>query len=156
MKKLFFLLPLFFICSILNGPDDIDFSKMEVHFKKSGGWIDTSELDIYNTGLVEARNINHSGGEITNGKSMMLNDSEKKKVSDLFRSFPDYKRHYEPDPWYTDGNYYAVIFIHKNKPDTVSVYGLNDTDFPGSLEDIIKEMEKLWNKTLGYVPFSPE
>jgi len=145
------LINLLFYCSASNGTGPaIEFSDIEVHYIKSGGWIITSKLDIYGDGLVKAQLIGHASAEPTETDSVILKEDDQQKMENMFSSFSNYDRHYEPDPWYTDGEYHLIIFTHGNKTDTVSVYGIWDTDIPTSLKEIIDKMERTWSSVLGY------
>lgn len=123
---------------------DLEFSKMEIHYVKSGGWINTSKLDIYGNGRVDAYEIEHSSRDTLNSSYIILDEVEKNKLESLFESFSAYESHYEPEVFVTDQDFYTTILAYEDKIDTVTVYMPEQTDMPDGLEEIIHEMKSLW------------
>jgi hypothetical protein len=135
---------LLFACDSSTGPPlNPELAKMEIHYSKGGGWIDTSELHIRDR-LVEAHHIRHASSDTIASNSMVLDRSDQRKIATLFLSFSDYESDYEPEPWYIDGNWYTIILVYEGVADTVSVYGPEDANIPKGLNSIIQEMESLW------------
>ncbi len=145
-----YLLSLFFIdCSNSTGPNsDLEFSKMEIHYTKVGGWINTSKLDVYGNSLVSAYLISQAALDIMDSSSTLLNEEEQNKMANLFMSFYTYDSKYEPKQWYTDGNLHIIIFVYEEKADTVTVYEPHNSNIPNGLNEIIQEMESLWKGIL--------
>jgi hypothetical protein len=141
-----YILSLFlFDCNNSTGPNsDLEFSKMEIQYKKSGGWINTSKLYIYGNGLVNAYHIAHASLDTIDSTSALLSQNDQRKIVYLFVAFANYDSNYEPNPWYTDGNYHVTIFVYEGKADTVTVYEPNNANIPEGLNKIIQEMESLW------------
>lgn len=149
MKKssliIFCIVILFISCSSPTKEEpDSEFAKMEIHYTKLGGWINTSKLDIYGSGLVNAYHIRHAGTEVLDNAKTFLSNEDQKRISFLFRSFSSYDRHYEPDQYVTDQNYHITILDYEGVSDTVSVYMPQEANIPEGLGQIIEEMGFLW------------
>jgi hypothetical protein len=123
---------------------DLEFSKMEIHYVKSGGWINTSKLDIYGDGRVNAYEIEHASNDTLNSSYIFIDEEEKDKLENLFGPFSDYDSYYEPEVFVTDQEYCSTIFVYEDKVDTVTVYMPEQSDIPDGLEEIIHEMKSLW------------
>jgi len=123
---------------------DLEFSKMEIHYVKSGGWINTLKLNISGDGRVSAYEIEHASYDTLNSSYIFIDEEEKNKIESLFESFSDYNSHYEPEIFVTDQEYYTTIFVYEDKVDTVTVYMPEQSDLPDGLEEIIHEMKSLW------------
>ena len=144
-----FIILAFLACSTSTGPDvALIFSEMEIHYTKSGGWINTSKLDIMSDGTVNAFEMAHASGETINTSSKFLKDSKKEKLSILFSSFSEYESHYAPEPLHTDGNHHNIILLYEGKADTVTVYEPQNAIMPDRLYKIIQELENIWMNTL--------
>ena len=128
--------------------EDLNFQKLEIHYSKMGGWIQPTKLDIYGNGLVKANLLNHSNHAATDSASKILTKKEQDEIVNLFRSFSEYKRHYEPENWVTDQNTHSIVFINDGIPDTVSVYMPEKADIPLNLMKTILGMESLWASML--------
>lgn len=141
----FCIVILFISCiSPIKEEPDLEFAKMEIHYTKLGGWINTSKLDIYGSGLVNAYHISHASTEVLDSAKTFLSDEDQKRISSLFRSFSSYDRHYEPDQYVTDQNYHTTILDYEGVSDTVSVYMPHKANIPEGLKQIIEEMDSLW------------
>ncbi len=127
---------------------DLEATDQEIHYIKSGGWINTAKLDIRSNGRVQACHIAHASAEIIDSASTVLTYAEKEKIVGLFRSFSNYARHYDPEHWYTDGEYYLIVRNTDEAADTVSVYEPENCNLPSGLENIIEELEHLWHRLL--------
>jgi hypothetical protein len=152
-RMILFLALLAFIIISCSDPtsinEDLEFSEMEIHYTKYGGWIHTSKLDIFSDGLVLALELKNGSPFDTLGKSSKyLDEKSKEKLSDLFRSFSSYDAYYAPGLGCTDGNEHIIVFIYKGNPDTVNVYEPQNANIPKSLELIIQEMENIWLELL--------
>ena len=129
-----------------DNPSGTDISPdMEIHYTKTGGWINTSRLDIYGNGLVNAYQVKHASSDTLDSASTILSEEEQNRVVSLFGSFSTYDSHYEPDVFFTDQNYYTIVFIYEGEIDTVSVYMPGESNIPSGLEEIIDEMEIFCN-----------
>ena len=151
MKNLKYLviLLLFMICISCerqpNSPVELQFEKMEIHYTKSGGWIQTVYLDILGNGIGY---IHYPPQSSLADSTFWLTNGEKERLATLFSSFSDYNSHYEPDEFFTDQNYHSIIFIYNQKPDTVSVYDLGHAQLPLSLQLLINNLENLAHQHL--------
>ena len=123
---------------------DLEFSKMEIHYEKYGGWINTSVLDIYGNGRVYAYQIEHASYDTLNSSYIFIDEEEQNKLENLFESFSAYDSYYEPEVFLTDQDYHVTILIYEGKVDTVAVYMPEQSDMPDELEEIIHEMKSLW------------
>lgn len=140
------------LCSVViglsgcNSPTspDLEFSKMEIHYTKIGGWINTSKLDIYGSGLVEAYHIGHASTEVLDSASTFLSQEAQRKIASLFESFSSYDSYYEPVDYGTDQNLHTTVFIYDREPDTVAVYQPERANIPSGLGKMIEEMESMW------------
>ena len=121
---------------------ELIFSKMEIHYSKSGGWIYTSLLDINGNGLAIAQK--GSSPDFSDSASTNLSGGEKDKIARLFESFSNYDSYYEPKEHRTDQNYHTIIMIYENVSDTVAVYDPDKANIPKGLSNIIKEMDSIW------------
>ena len=122
----------------------LELAKMEIHYSKTGGWTHTATLDIYSDGLVRAHRIGHASLDTLARVSTFLNLEDQRRIAALFTGFSSYDSLYEPDPWYTDGDYHNINFVYEGNADTVSVYEPEQVKIPGGLRKIIREMESLW------------
>lgn len=122
----------------------LEFAKMEIHYTKLGGWINTFKLDIYGSGLANAYQIKHANTEVLDSAKVFLSDEDQKRMSFLFRSFSRYDRHYRPNQHVTDQNYHITILDYEGISDTVSVYIPHKANIPVGLKQIIEEMDSLW------------
>ena len=141
---------IFFNISCKNNPTgtqqelDLEFSEMEIHYVKSGGWINTSVLDIYGDGRVNACEIDHSSYDTLNSSYIFIDEELQNKLENLFESFSAYESHYEPEIFVTDQEYHTATFVYEDKVDTVTVYIPEQSDMPDGLKEIIHEMKSLW------------
>ena len=150
------LIPIIFSISILlssckNSTDSnspLVFSKMEIHYTKMGGWIHTSILDIYGSGLVNGYILKHASCDTLDCAADTLSQNEMNNLGNLFGSFSNYDSYYEPEQFRTDQNIHTVILIYNNKRDTVSVYEPGRANIPNGLYNIIHEMEQLLERIL--------
>lgn len=129
-------------------PTNIEFAKLEIHYTKSGGWIDTSQLNIYGNGLTSAHVSSARSSVPVESAAVMLTKKEQDHIARLFAWFSLYKPHYEPVRFWTDQDYHTIVFIYENMPDTVSVYDLNRAAVPGSLKKLIAELENLHDRII--------
>ena len=113
---------------------DLEFSKMEIHYVKSGGWINASKLDIYGDGRVNAYEIEHASHDTLNSAYIFIDEEGKDKLESLFESFSDYDSHYEPEVFVTDQECHTTTFVYEDKVDTVTVYMPELSDMPDGLE----------------------
>jgi hypothetical protein len=123
---------------------DLEFSKMEIHYTHSGGWINTSKLYIYGDGRVNAYQIKHASHDTLNSSYVFIDEEEQNKLEDLFESFSAYDYYYGPEIFVTDQDYYTTVLIYEDKVDTVDVYMPEQANIPDELEEIIHEMKTLW------------
>jgi len=129
-------------------PTNIEFAKAEIHYTKSGGWIGTSRLNIYGNGIASAFVFSGAISDQVDSSAVMLEESEQDHIAKLFAAFSLYERHYAPSKIWTDQDYYTVVFIYENKPDTVGVYDLHRANLPGSLRKIFGELESLHERII--------
>ncbi|MBC8175397.1 MAG: hypothetical protein H8E82_07070 [Candidatus Marinimicrobia bacterium] len=152
MKDVVALIPIISIivlCCTNPTEPSLDFSKMEVHYTKYGGKINTSKVDIYSSGLVNAYHIAHASLEILDSASTVLSMGQQKSIAELFEPFSTYDSYYEPNEWYTDGDYHVTVLIYEGSSDTVTVYEPKNANIPKRLSEIIQEMESLWEDLIG-------
>ena len=136
-------------CNNINEPDSIN-NKLdtEIQYKKRGGWINTSILNISVRGSVNAYLQSHSTLDTLKSGFAELNFEERDEILRHFNSFGKYESYYQPFQWYTDGNYHTIVFIRNGLPDTVTVYEPQNCVLPEGLTEIINELENLWMKTI--------
>lgn len=127
-------------------PEPLDVAAMQVHYRKHGGWINTSTLFIPATGLAHAESIGHGSGQVIAEGTVDLADQERERLAALLAWFPRYRRHYEPKTYYTDGNTHILILHYRSDVDTVSVYNPWDAKMPPSLSETIEELERLYQR----------
>jgi hypothetical protein len=151
MKRIIFI---FSITLILSSCKDniientLDFSGMEIHYSVSGGWIHSYSLDINNQGLVFAKGYSYTKIAYIDSAVTILGIEDRTKLACLFENFSKYKRHYEPEEFWTDQNYYSIILNYHGRSDTVSVYNLTMVSIPSSLKKIIEYLELLHKKII--------
>ena len=139
-------------CMACKSPDDpqtsAEFSKMEIHYTAAGGWIPTSQLDIFPNGQVKASLFEHGSYRMMENDSTVLDDDRKNGIADLFRFFPEFRRNYNPPKFITDQDHHRIIFKYNGYPDTVDMHMPFQSDIPGSLRDILLELNEIWDDTL--------
>ena len=151
VRRLVFMSSIFLVLSIgCNSPtrpySELEFSKVEVHYTKAGGWINTVKLDIYGTGLTHAYQISHASLDTLRNISTFLDLEDRRRIAALFADFSSYDSRYEPESWYTDGNHHTIGFLYEGKADTVKIYEPGQANIPRRLSDIIREMDSLWQR----------
>jgi len=129
-------------------PANIEFAKAEIHYTKSGGWIATSHLNIYGNGIASAFVFFGAIADQVDSTTIMLDQDEQDRLAQLFAWFSSYKPHYAPGKFWTDQDYHTIVFIYENIPDTVSVYDLPRANLPGSLRELIGELENLHERII--------
>lgn len=135
-------------CALLGESDDtepLDAEAMYVQYKKSGGWINTTQLVINQSGTVESATRAHGSGEVIARSTIVLGKDTRETLADLFSGFRDLRKRYEPDVYYTDGNTREVVLRYQERIDTVSVYG--DPAIPRRLKNILMELEHILQST---------
>ena len=153
-KLLFFpvlIACLFFSIACENSTEPeatLNFSEMEIHYKKSGGWIHTSTIDIYGDGLVKAHKIRHASFDTMASATKHLNTKQQNEIAVLFETFSNFARHYSPDEFITDQDYHTIVFIYQGIPDTVSAYMPGPSNSPQDLNRIFDKMQNLWSDML--------
>lgn len=123
---------------------DLEFSKMEIRYERSGGWINTSKLDINRDGRVNACEIAHASSDTLNSSYIFIDEEEQNKLENLFESFSDYDSYYTPEEFLTDQDFHTIVLTYEGDADTVDVYMPEESDMPDGLKEIIHEMESLW------------
>lgn len=121
---------------------------MVIHYTRAGGWVDTAELDVYGTGLVQAHRLAHASLDTLNDASTCLCPADRERVAELFHGFSGYDRSYEPARWHADASQHRIILVYDGKADTVHVYDPDRAELPGRLHQIIRQMDSLWLDTL--------
>ena len=119
----------------------LNFNDINITCYKSGGWINPYKLRIENTGLVNVYAGSYSSTTATDSNSSYLSGDEKNKICRLFATFNQFKRHYEPDHYLTDQNYFTIILRNKTSIDTTSIYDPSNCNLPEDLIQIINFME---------------
>jgi hypothetical protein len=148
-----------FACAVLFGacdgslfsvfrPSNIEFAKLKVHYTKSGGWIATTQLNIYGNGVASAFVFSGAISDQVDSSAVMLDRNEQDHIARLFAAFSLYERHYAPSKIWMDADYYTVVFIYENKPDTVSVYDLHRANLPERLRKLFGELESLLERII--------
>ncbi len=129
-------------------PTNIEFGKLEIHYTKSGGWIGTSQLNIYGNGIASAFVFSGAISDQTDSSTVMLDKNEQDRLAKVFAEFSLYKSYYTPDKFWTDQDYHTIVFVYQNMPDTVNVYDLRRANVPGSLRKLIDELENLHERII--------
>lgn len=138
------LLPLNPGCSGPTRSGAPEFSAMEIHYTRAGGWTHTATLDIDGLGFARACRLEHASLDTSARVSTLLTPAEQDRLASLFVGFGAYGSYYEPDPWHTDGNHHTVRFVYEGVADTVRVYEPERADLPVRLRLLIGELESLW------------
>jgi hypothetical protein len=125
-------------CSDATSP--LNFDQMNVVYTKSGGWIQTSKINVTKDGLTLFYKF-IGPVDSTVKDSTYLNQSEKNQLSQMFESFNSYKRYYQPAQYWTDQNYHVIVLNYEGQSDTVSVYDPAHCELPGNLKKIIDFFE---------------
>ena len=127
----------------------IEFSRMEVHYSREGGWTDAARLDLYGTaGRVRACRIAHASLDTLSSASDLLSSREWSEIAALFSGFSSLDSEYGPQPWYTDRDLYTVIFVYESRADTVMVHDPESARVPDRLRRILAAMESIWQRTV--------
>ncbi|MFQ5639824.1 MAG: hypothetical protein ACE5IR_17735 [bacterium] len=135
--------------SPFNPTADLRFEEIELHFTKRGGWINTSKLDIFSSGLATAYTIAHASPTILDSASLYLNTNEQNEIMNLITSFSIYKKHYEPAEYVTDGNFHVIVLSYHSRIDTVTVYNaFYGAPIPRKLGTLIKTLEEIHKNIL--------
>lgn len=136
---------LLFACANPTNPVSEPF---QVEYHKAGGWIPASTLLIAQSGQMSAYHIMHDHRDTIAQGSAQLSQQGQVWVHTLFRDFDHYKTYYAPDPWYTDGTIYMMVYTTGGITDTVVVYEPENADIPEGLSQIIQTMDLLWQKVI--------
>ncbi|MFQ6104906.1 MAG: hypothetical protein ACE5OP_11555 [Candidatus Glassbacteria bacterium] len=137
-------------CGGSNEPEaKLQFSRMEIHYTKSGGWINTSRLFIYSDGSVTAFTLSQTKGDTLKSGTLVLSEEDRVNLAYLFEPFSTFEPYYEPENPSSDQDLHTTIFIYEDVPDTVMVYMPEEADIPEGLWRIIEEMESLLDYILG-------
>ncbi len=137
-------------CNDGNGPEPgLQFSRMQIQYTKTGGFINTSRLFIYPNGRLDAHVISQSKADTLEQGSLVLSDEDRNDLARLFEPFSSFDPYYEPENPVTDQNYHTTILIYEGVPDTVTVYMPDEADIPQGLRNIIDEMESLLDFLFG-------
>ncbi len=123
---------------------DLEFSKMEIHYAKYGGWINTSILDIQGDGRVNVCEIAPASYDTLNNSYIFIDEEEQNKLENLFESFSAYDSYYAPEEFLTDQDFHTIVLTYEGDADTVTVYMPEQSDMPDGLVEIIHEMKTLW------------
>ena len=151
---LFILSLLFVQCDSSTEPiPELSFSEIEVHYSKTGGWINSSSLNIYGNGKVEAYEVNQRFDTLKSS-SKILDNNEQIWVASLFKSFPTYEPNYFPQNYITDQDHHRIIFIYKGEPDTVSIYMPEKSNLPIGLQIILNELGNIYDEMIDSRDFS--
>ena len=121
-----------------------DFADMAIHYTRTSGWADAATLESDGTGLVRASRLGHATLDTVVSVSTRLGPAARDRLAALFTGFGDYRRRYEPDPWYTDGTLHTIRVTWSDRADTVSVYEPGRAAAPVGLRRLIAELESLW------------
>jgi hypothetical protein len=154
MKASIFLLLLASVfviyCSDSNEPEpELLFSRMEIRYYKTGGWINTSKLYIHKNGTANAYVLSNAKADTLDQGSMILSDEDRYNLAHLFEPFSTFDSYYEPDNPLTDQNYLTTILIYEEIPDTVTVYMLEEANVPYGMRQIIEGLESILNHLVG-------
>jgi len=117
--------------------ESLEFEKMSIEYRKSGGWISTFVLSIDGIGVVRVFELSHASLDTIDEGNSNLSTSEKRKLGKLFEPFNDYKSYYQPAQYYTDGNIHQTILTYEGTSDTVAVYEPQNSNIPENLKEII-------------------
>lgn len=131
-------------------PESLDFE--QVQYTKYGGWINTFKLSIHSSGAASAELIGHGSGQVIDEGTAILSAKEREHLATLLASFPKYRRSYEPETYYTDGNTHEIVVHYGGIVDTVWTYNPFSADIPRSLEESIKELERIHQRIIPQHP----
>jgi hypothetical protein len=149
-KSFFILFLILFIIqcdSPNNSSQSSTFSDIEIHYNIFGGWINTSQLDIFPNGLVKAYLIKQDLSILAKD-SLFLSEKYKSNLVNLFKSFSEYNRSYRPPVYITDQDYHRIIYIYSGSPDTVDIYMPNESNIPINLKNTLIELQNIWDNTI--------
>lgn len=121
--------------------ETLNFDDINISYFKSGGWINPYSLFIDSTGIIKVYAYSYSSIAAKDSNTAILSGAEKKDLCRLFVSFNQFKRHYEPDHYLTDQNYFTIILRNKTSIDTTSIYDPSNCNLPEDLIQIINFME---------------
>ncbi len=116
-------------------PDPLDFTKMEIHYKRMLGGVAESSLDAQSDGSVETFGHNTKLGHDLNTFSDLLTE-EKELFAQLFVHFDEFDRLYGPE---SGSRFSQVEFIYEGVPDTVTITSF--LTVPAELEDITDALD---------------
>ncbi|MGD9899890.1 MAG: hypothetical protein AB7T22_12265 [Calditrichaceae bacterium] len=145
MKKLIYTL---LIITLTTGCEDpvspaLDYSQMEIHYQKSGGWIPVTSLSVNGAdAMITGVEISQQG-QSSDTLCEAANQTELNVLAEIFYGFDQYNDYYEPVDFHTDANYHQTVLIYKGKSDTVTVYDPDRVNLPSGLKRSIDEMEKM-------------
>lgn len=122
--------------------ESLEFEKMSIEYRKSGGWINTFVLSIDGTGLISVHELSHASLDTISRGNSNLSAGEKEKMGELFAPFDEYKSYYQPEQYYTDGNSHQIILNYNSVSDTVAVYEPQNSNIPENLKKIIDFLEQ--------------
>jgi hypothetical protein len=149
--KKYFSLFIFILISSCENPsssDELKSGEFEITYEKYGGWINPSELKISNEGLARAKVISQGLRNVIDSGQTIINEEQKKFLTNCVSVFDNYNSFYSPDKYITDQNYNIIIVRKRNTIDTVSVYHLPEANVPGTLQDFIDELESIKSEIL--------
>ncbi len=135
-------------CDGPNQPSLLRPSGLEIHYTRSGGWIDTSQLDVFPDGLVKACEFQHATRSVMRGDSAYISSRQMDHMSKLFDSFPQYDRRYEPPAIVMDQDRHRIICMRQGLADTVDIYMPSEARCPANLMAILCDLQTVWEWTL--------
>jgi hypothetical protein len=137
-------------CSSSNDPQpQLLFSRMEITYVKSGGWIDTSKLFIHKNGSVEAYILTQNKADTIASGSMVLSEQDRFDLASLFEPFSAFEPYYEPEDPLTDQDLHLTILVYEDVPDTVIVYMPDQAVIPDGMRVILEQMGSLIDHIVG-------
>jgi len=137
-------------CSSSTDPESrLLFSRMEITYIKSGGWINTSKLFIHKNGSVEAYVLTQNKADTVATGSFILSDEDRFDLARLFEPFSTFEPYYEPVNPLTDQDNHLTILVYEDVPDTVMVYMPGEAVIPEGMRLILEELGSLLDHLVG-------
>jgi hypothetical protein len=125
------------------------FSRMEISYIKSGGWINTSKLFIHKDGSVEAYVLKQNKADTVATGTFVLSEEDRFDLARLFEPFSTFEPYYEPQNPMTDQDLHVTILVYEEVPDTVMVYMPSEAVIPEGMRLILDQMGSLLDHVIG-------
>jgi len=139
----FGLLALVISCqrNLLGTP--LNFSAMQIEHSLYGTWLNPSALQIDGNGQAVLYQRYQAKPDSVDSLTATLTAGERQRLAELFYGFDKLKSNYAPAQPIMDGIYQRIVLTYHNTSDTVSVYDAPHAGLPLTLNNIIRELEKI-------------